>query len=123
MRFLLNIIWFFLAGLELAISYVIVGLISMIFIVTIPASVACLRIARYVLWPFGRTVVPQPGAGVGSTLMNVVWFLVGGMWLALGHIITAFFLAITIVGIPLAVANIKMIPVTAFPFGKQIVAA
>lgn len=123
MRFLLNIIWFFLAGIELAIAYVAVGLISMIFIVTIPASVACLRIASYVLWPFGRTVVPQPGAGAGSTLMNVVWFLVAGMWLALGHIISAALLAMTIIGIPLAVANIKMIPVTAFPYGKQIVSA
>jgi len=123
MRTLLNIIWFFFGGLPLFLGYLLAGIVSCIFIVTIPAGVACFRIAGYVLWPFGKRVVDQPGVGAGSALMNVVWFLVAGLWLAIGHITTAAAQAITIVGIPLAIANLKMIPITCFPFGKGVVNA
>ena len=119
MRTLLNIIWVVLGGFWLFLGYLIFGLIACIFIITIPAGVACFRIAGYALWPFGRTVVETPGAGAMSCLSNVVWFVVAGLWLALGHIATAVAQAVTIVGIPLAIANIKMIPVTCFPFGKR----
>lgn len=121
MRTLLNIIWLVLAGIPLFLSYVTAGVIACLFIITIPAGVACFRIASYVVWPFGRTVVPQPGAGAGSALMNIVWFIVAGLWLAAGHVFTAVALALTIIGIPLAVANLKLIPVTCFPFGKMVV--
>lgn len=120
---LLNIIWFIFAGFWLALGYIFFGIIACILVVTLPAGVACFRIANYVLWPFGREVVPAPGAGAMSGISNVIWFLVAGLWLALSHITTAFFQAITIIGIPLAIANIKMIPVTCFPFGKQIVSS
>lgn len=121
MRTLLNIIWVVFGGFWLFLGYLIFGLIACIFIITIPAGVACFRIAGYALWPFGRTVVETPGAGAMSCLSNVVWFVVAGLWLALGHIATAAAQAVTIVGIPLAIANIKMIPVTCFPFGKRVV--
>lgn len=121
MRTVLNIIWLIFGGVWLWIGYLIAGLVACIFIITIPAGVACWRIASYVLWPFGREVQDLPGAGAGSCLMNVVWFFVAGLWLACGHIVTAFIQAITIVGIPLAIANIKLIPVTCFPFGKMVV--
>ena len=121
MRTLLNIIWVVFGGFWLFLGYLIFGLIACIFIITIPAGVACFRIAGYALWPFGRTVVEMPGAGAMSCLSNVVWFVVAGLWLALGHIATAAAQAVTIVGIPLAIANIKMIPVTCFPFGKRVV--
>ena len=121
MRTLLNIIWVVFGGFWLFLGYLIFGLIACIFIITIPAGVACFRIAGYALWPFGRTVVETPGAGAMSCLSNVVWFVVAGLWLALGHIATAVAQAVTIVGIPLAIANIKMIPVTCFPFGKRVV--
>ena len=121
MRTLLNIIWVVFGGFWLFLGYLIFGLIACIFIITIPAGVACFRIAGYALWPFGRTVVETPGAGAMSCLSNVVWFVVAGLWLALGHIVTAAVQAVTIIGIPLAIANIKMIPVTCFPFGKRIV--
>ena len=123
MRILLNIIWVVFGGWALFLEYVLFGTISFIFIITIPASIACFRIAWYVLWPFGRVVVDKPGAGAGSTIMNVVWFLIAGIWLAAGHVVTAFFQAITIIGIPLAIANIKLIPITCFPFGKMVVSA
>ncbi len=123
MRFLLNIIWIVFGGFLLFLEYILAGIVGVLFIVTIPASIACFRIASYVLWPFGRVVVDKPEAGAGSAIMNVVWFIVAGVWLAIGHIVTAFFQAITIIGIPLAIANIKLIPVTCFPFGKMVVSA
>jgi len=121
MRLLLNIIWLVLSGFWLFCGYVLAGIIACIFIVTIPFGVASFRVAGYVLWPFGREVVATPGAGVGSGIGNVIWFLVAGLWLALGHIATAFLLAITVIGLPLAWANLKLIPVTCFPFGKRVV--
>ncbi|MFV0460218.1 MAG: YccF domain-containing protein [Actinomycetales bacterium] len=121
MRTLLNLIWFFFGGLWLSIGYVLFGILACLLIITIPAGVASFRMAAFALWPFGKAVVPQPGAGAGSAVMNFLWFLIAGVWLALGHITTAFAQAITIIGIPLALANLKMIPVTCFPFGKQIV--
>lgn len=123
MRTLLNVIWFVVAGLWLAIGYAFFGLLACLLIVTIPFGIASFRMARYALWPFGRAVVPKPGAGAGSAVANVVWFLVAGLWLAVGHLTTAAAQAVTIVGLPLAVANLKMIPVTCVPFGKEIVDA
>lgn len=123
MRFLLNVIWVLFGGFWLFLEYLLAGGIAFIFIITIPASIACWRIAGFVLWPFGRAVVAKPNAGAGSTVMNVVWFIVAGLWLAIGHITTAFFQAITIIGIPLAIANLKLIPVTCFPFGKMVVSS
>ena len=112
MKTLLNIIWVVFAGFELFLAYVLAGVIACIFIVTIPVGVASFRIAGYIIWPFGREVVKQPGAGVGSSLMNGLWFIIAGWWLALGHVVT---------GIGLAIANFKLIPVTCFPYGKIVV--
>lgn len=121
MRTLLNIIWLVFGGIWLWLGYILAGVIACALIVTIPAGVACFRIANYVLWPFGKRVVDKPGAGAGSCLMNVVWFIIAGIPLAIGHVLTAIPMALSIVGIPLAIANIKMIPVTAFPFGKTVI--
>ncbi|MDK7236947.1 YccF domain-containing protein [Corynebacterium amycolatum] len=125
MKTLLNIIWLLFGGLWLALGYIFFGVLACILIVTIPAGVASFRMASYALWPFGRSVVERSGRGaVGAVsvgVMNVIWFLIAGLWLAIGHIMTAAAQAVTIVGIPLAVANVKMIPVTCFPFGKEIV--
>ena len=121
MRTVLNLIWVIFGGFWLALGYFIAGILACILIVTIPVGVASFRMARYVLWPFGKTVEPKPGAGAGSAIMNGIWFVIGGLWLAIGHLTTAAAQAITIVGIPLAIANLKMIPVTCFPFGKRIV--
>lgn len=122
MNFLLNVIWVVFGGFFLALGYFLFGIVACIFIVTIPAGVASFRMAAFAIWPFGRTVVePVQGTGSFSTLGNVVWFIIAGVWLAIGHITTAAAQAVTIVGIPLAIANVKMIPVTCFPFGRQIV--
>lgn len=120
-RTLLNLIWLIFGGLWLALGYVLAGIVACILIITIPFGIASFRMAGYALWPFGRTVISKPTAGLGSALGNVIWFIVAGFWLAIGHITTAFAQAITIIGIPLAIANVKMIPVTCFPFGKEII--
>ena len=118
---LLNIIWLVLAGFWLALGYVLAGIICCILIVTIPFGIASFRIAGYALWPFGRTVVDKPTSGAWSVIGNVIWVIVAGWWLALTHIITGILEAITIIGIPLALANWKMVPISLFPLGKQIV--
>jgi uncharacterized membrane protein YccF (DUF307 family) len=121
MRTLLNLIWLIFGGLWLALGDFVFGLLACVLIVTIPFGVASLRMAKYALWPFGSAVVERPGAGAGSAIGNVIWFVVAGVWLAVGHVVTALAQTITIVGIPVALANLKMIPVTCFPFGKEIV--
>jgi len=120
-RFLLNVLWLIFGGLLLALGYAVAGLICFILIVTIPFGIASFRMANYALWPFGRTLVPRPGAGVASAVGNVIWFIVAGWWLALGHILTAIAQAITIIGIPLAIANLKLVPVSLMPLGQEIV--
>lgn len=122
MKTLLNIIWLLTGGIFLALGYFLLGILACIPIVTIPAGVASMRMANFALWPFGRSVVqPVKGTGGMSAFSNVVWFLVAGLWLAIGHVTTAAAQAVTIVGIPVALANLKMIPVTCFPFGRKIV--
>ena len=123
MKTLLNLIWLVLAGLWLALGYVLAGILCCILIVTIPLGIASFRMASYALWPFGRTVVDKPTAGAFSVIGNIIWLIVAGWWLALGHIVTGIAQAITIIGIPLALANWKMVPISLFPLGKQIVPA
>ncbi|MBT9258097.1 YccF domain-containing protein [Phycicoccus sp. MAQZ13P-2] len=121
MRTLLNIIWFVFGGLWLALGYALAGVVLCVLVVTFPLGVASFRMASYALWPFGRAVVQKPGAGTGSVLLNVVWIVLAGWWLALGHLMTAVAQAVTIIGIPLAIANLKMLPVSLVPYGKEIV--
>ncbi|MBS9373716.1 YccF domain-containing protein [Rhodococcus sp. B50] len=121
MRILLNIIWLIFGGLWLALGYFAAGLICCILIITIPFGIASFRIGVYALWPFGKTTVDKPTAGTASLIGNVIWIVVAGIWLALGHIATAIAMAVTIIGIPLAIANLKMIPISLMPLGKEIV--
>lgn len=118
---LLNIIWLILAGLWLAIGYIAAGIVCCLLIVTIPFGIASFRIAAYALWPFGKTVIDRPASGLLTAIGNVIWFLVAGLWIAIGHLLTGVALCVTIIGIPLGIANFKMIPVSLFPLGKDIV--
>ncbi|MFQ4148632.1 YccF domain-containing protein [Arthrobacter sp. LAPM80] len=122
MKTLLNVIWLVFGGFWLALSYFLAGILCCILIITIPWGIASFRIAGYALWPFGRTVVDKPGGpGIAGTLGNVIWILVAGIWIVISHVTTAFAMAITIIGIPLAIANLKMIPISLMPLGKEIV--
>ena len=118
---ILNVIWLVLEGFWMAIAYVIAGIVCFILILTIPFGIASFRIAGYVLWPFGRTVERRPTAGVASVIGNVLWLILFGWWLALGHLIAGIALCLTIIGIPLGIASFKIIPVTLVPLGTQIV--
>ena len=120
MRLLLNIIWFVLAGLWMAIGYAFAPLICFVLIITIPFGIAALRIAMFALWPFGKTVVKRTDAGIASGIGNVIWFVFCGWWLALGHLVTGVLLCLTIIGIPLGLANFKLIPVSLLPLGREI---
>src|SRR5436305_15333352 len=120
MRLLLNIFWLVFGGLFIALGYALAGLICFVLVVTIPFGIAAFRMANYALWPFGRELVRRPTAGVASTAGNVIWFVVAGWWLALGHITAAIAQFITIIGIPLGLANIKLVPVSLFPLGHEI---
>ena len=123
MKTLLNVIWVVLSGFWLFLGYMFAALIMFILIVTIPWGIASARIAVYALWPFGKEVVDRPTAGIGSVLGNVVWVILAGWWIALGHILSGVALCVTIIGIPFGWANFKMVPVALLPLGKQIVDA
>jgi uncharacterized membrane protein YccF (DUF307 family) len=122
-RLLLNIIWFVLAGLWMAIGYAIAALICFILIITIPFGIASLRIAVFALWPFGRTVVKRSDAGLASGFGNILWLLLCGWWLAIVDLVTGVLLCLTIIGIPLGLASFKLIPVSLLPLGREIVDA
>lgn len=105
MRLLLNIIWLVFGGLWFAIGYFLAGILCFIFIITIPFGFATFRIGIYALWPFGKTIVAKPTSGVGSFVGNIIWVVIAGIWLAIGHLLSAIAVALTIIGIPLALAN------------------
>ncbi|MGZ8177673.1 YccF domain-containing protein [Williamsia sp. SKLECPSW1] len=123
MRTILNIIWLVLCGLWMAIGYFLAGIVCCILIITIPFGIAAFRIGAYALWPFGRSVVRDPNAGVASAIGNIIWVIVAGIWLAIGHVVTGALLCLTIIGIPLGIANFKLVPVSLLPLGARIVDA
>jgi len=118
---ILNVIWLVLEGLWMAIAYVIVGIICFVLIITIPFGIASWRIAGYVLWPFGRTIERRPGAGLASVIGNVLWVVLFGWWLAIGHLVAGVLLCMTVIGIPLGLASFKIIPITLVPLGVRVV--
>lgn len=119
---LLNILWLVFCGIWMALGYLIAALICFVLIVTIPFGIASLRIAGFVLWPFGRTTVERPGAGAPSCVGNVIWVIFAGWWLALGHLITSIPLFLSIIGIPFGWANLKLIPISLMPLGREVIA-
>src|ERR1700684_4124461 len=123
MRFLLNIIWLVLCGFWMAVLYVIAGVIMCVLLITIPFGLQAFKLAGFMLRPFGRTVVRRPDAGAASVIGNFLWLVLVGWELAIGHIVTAFLLAIKIIGLPLPLANLKLVPISLLPFGREVVPA
>ncbi|MFC7401287.1 YccF domain-containing protein [Citricoccus sp. GCM10030269] len=122
LNLLLNIIWLVFGGLWLSLGYFLAGVACCVLIITIPFGVASFRIAGYALWPFGRTVVnSQPTMGLVTGIGNLIWFIVAGLWIAIGHVLTSIPMFLSIIGIPLGLANLRMIPVSLVPLGKRIV--
>jgi uncharacterized membrane protein YccF (DUF307 family) len=120
-RTILNVLWLVLCGLWLAIGYAVAGLVMFVLIITIPFGIASFRLAAFVLWPFGRTIVRRPDAGAASTIGNVIWFILVGIWMAIAHLILGLLLCLTIIGIPLGLGNFKLAAVAIAPLGKEIV--
>jgi uncharacterized membrane protein YccF (DUF307 family) len=116
-----NILWFVLAGVWLAIGYVVAGVLACILIITIPFGIASFRLAGFVIWPFGRTAVWRREAGVMSVIGNIIWVILFGWEMALAHLVAGLLLFITIIGIPFGIASWKMIPLSLFPLGRQVV--
>ena len=121
MRPILNLIWLILCVWWMSLLYLLAGLICLVLIITIPFGIAAFRIAGYVLWPFGRQIEPRADAGVGSAIGNIIWIVLIGWWLAIGHLTSGIVLCLTIIGIPLGLANFKLIPISLLPLGVQIV--
>ena len=121
MKVILNVIWLVLCGFWMAIAYVLAGIVCFILIITIPFGIACFRIAGYVLWPFGHQIAPRPDAGAGALIGNIIWIILFGWWLALGHLIAGIALCLTIIGIPLGLASFKIIPISLMPLGVEII--
>ncbi|WP_380278594.1 YccF domain-containing protein [Kitasatospora purpeofusca] len=119
--FVLNVLWLVFCGFWMAIGYVVAGIICCVLIITIPFGIASFRLAGFVIWPFGRTAVERPDAGAPSCVGNVIWLVFAGWWLALMHLITSIPLFLSIIGIPFGWANLKLIPVSLMPLGREIV--
>jgi uncharacterized membrane protein YccF (DUF307 family) len=116
-----NILWFCLAGLWLSIGYAFAAVVMTLLIVTIPFGIASWRLATYVVWPFGRSVVSRPGAGAPSTVGNIMWFVLAGVWIAIEHIIAGVLLCCTIIGIPFGIVSFRLAVLALAPLSKDIV--
>ena len=124
MRTLGNILWLVLGGLPMAIAYAVAGFVMFVLIITIPFGIQAFKMAGFALWPFGRVMVEMPGkGGCLNTIGNVIWIVLAGFWLAIGHLLSALLLAITIIGIPFAVANVRLAGAVLVPFGRTIMSS
>ena len=122
MNFLGNLIWLIFGGLIIAIEYLIGSIILMITIVGIPFGIQTLKMASLSLWPFGRdTVVHSRASGCLYVLMNIIWLLTGGLWIAITHAIFGLILCITIIGIPFGLQHFNLTAIALSPYGRDIV--
>jgi uncharacterized membrane protein YccF (DUF307 family) len=129
MSLILNVLWFILGGFWMGMAWVFAGLIMIVTIVGIPWARAAFSIASFSFWPFGRMAVDRRmltgrddiGTGALGVVGNVVWFLLAGWWLALGHLVAALALAVTIIGIPFAFQHVKLALLAVAPIGREIV--
>ena len=128
---LLNVLWILAGGFWMAVAWVVAGLLLAVTIVGLPWARAAFGIAAYTLLPFGYRVVSRAeytgredlGTGPLGTLGNIIWLVLAGWWLALGHVATAVLLAVTIIGIPFAWAHLKLAGLALWPIGRMIVPA
>ncbi len=126
MSFIGNLLWFiFGGGFALGLSWVFIGCLWCITIIGIPIGIACFRISAFAFFPFGKVLVPAEAVGekavVGSGLMNILWFIFSGLWLAISHVIVGVSYCLTIIGIPFGLANFKIAQASLAPLGKRIV--
>ncbi|WP_404382875.1 YccF domain-containing protein [Caenispirillum salinarum] len=130
MRLILNILWLILGGgLVTALLWFLGAVIMAITIVGLPWARACVTIGAFNLWPFGREAIDRSevtgrddiGTSPLGTVGNIIWFVLAGIWLAIGHVTAAIGLALTIIGIPFALQHLKLAYISLFPIGKMVV--
>jgi uncharacterized membrane protein YccF (DUF307 family) len=124
LRLIGNVLWLVLAGWAMCIAYLVAGLLLCVTIIGIPFGVASFRLAFFVIWPFGRVAVHDPDrVPAVSAIANVLWFVLAGWWLALGHLVTGVLLCITIIGIPFGIQSFKLAGLALAPLAREIVSA
>ena len=117
-----NLIWLLFGGLISAIGYVVGGFALCVTIIGIPFGFQCFKLAAFVLWPFGRRVVGTAASdGCLTLILNIIWLLTGGIWIAITHIVFGLLLFISIIGIPFARQHFKLVEISLMPFGKTII--
>ena len=124
LRLVGNVLWVLFGGLFMAIGWMLAGILSALTIIGIPWAIAAFRIADYSLWPFGREMIDRKQGSAMKTMSligNIVWVVIGGWWIALDHLFSAFFCAVTIIGIPFAWQHVKLDGISFAPLGKEIV--
>jgi uncharacterized membrane protein YccF (DUF307 family) len=122
MRLLGNILWLLFGGIFIALEYIISSIFLLITIVGIPFGIQTLKLASLALWPFGKEIrVNKKATGCLSTIMNLIWILIGGIWISLSHVIFGILLGITIIGIPFAKQHFKLAGLALTPFGREVV--
>lgn len=123
MRFLGNLLWIILCGgIVTCLEYLLAGLVLCLTLIGIPFGLQCFKLAELALLPFGRKIVPSSaGPSTASFVLNILWLVLAGIWIALTHLGFAFACAITIIGIPFAIQHLKLAVLGLWPFGKTIV--
>lgn len=121
MKLLGNIIWMIFGGILTAVEYFLGGLAMMITIIGIPFGLQSMKLGVLCLWPFGKKVIRKPTSGCLNTVMNVIWFFVGGFWIALTHWFFGLLFYITIIGAPFGKQHMKMAHIALTPFGRTII--
>jgi uncharacterized membrane protein YccF (DUF307 family) len=117
-----NLIWLIFGGLWAALGYIVGGFVLCVTIVGIPWGLQCFKLAGVVLWPFGKQIVSKPGgSGCLSLFCNIIWLLCGGLYTAFVHLVFAFLLLITIIGIPFARQHLKLMELSFMPFSKNVI--
>jgi len=116
-----NLIWLIFGGFAIAIEYILGSIALMVTIIGIPFGLQTLKLGLLAMWPFGnRVITVDDSTGCLNTIMNIVWIIFGGFWIALTHIILGVLLCITIIGIPFGKQHFKFIKLALFPFGKRV---
>lgn len=121
MAFIGNILWFAFGGIWLGLSWMLAGVFCFMTIIGIPFGIACFRIAMFAFCPFGKKLVPNGTAGIGIVMLNLIWIIFAGFWLALGSSILGITFCLTIIGIPWGIACFNIAQASFAPLGKQIV--
>lgn len=119
MKLLGNLIWLLLGGIIMAFAWFIIGIVLIVTIIGIPFGIQCLKIAGFALLPFGREI-ELGGFGIGGFIFNIIWIILVGWELAIGHLISALLCAITVIGIPFAFQHLKLAQLAFMPFGARV---